>query len=254
MNLALSNFAWDEQNQHEVLEFLSKNNVNKIECIFTKFISWDNIDDKILKNYTSELLKYKITPYSVQSIFYETNFSDFSDEIGIINHFKKIISICEKLKIKIIVFGSPKLRKIFYGWYNSYVNIFKEVDNLLKMTDIHLVIEPNSRFYGGDFFFSVYEIVDFIKKNNFTNVTTMIDTHNLILDGDDPIESLSENIEFISHIHISETKLQTINNFEFHEKFSKKIKDLNYNKVITYEVLKCENIISSINDFISIYK
>ena len=47
MNLALSNFAWDNQNSEEVFKVLKENGINQIECILTKIKSWDDTLDYI---------------------------------------------------------------------------------------------------------------------------------------------------------------------------------------------------------------
>ena len=116
------------------------------------------------------------------------------------------------------------------------------------------MIEPNSKIYGGEYFFTVSEITDFITSNGFKNIKTMIDTHNLILEDDDPIDVLKTHINYIGHIHISEIKLEPIKNIEFHTKFSSQLKEMKYDKIITYEVMKCEQIMDSVKEFYEIYK
>lgn len=55
-------------------------------------------------------------------------------------------------------------------------------------------------------------------------------------------------------IDISEKNLEPIKNLNFHKKFSNYLKKINYNKIITYEVMKCENIMDSVKKFYDIYK
>jgi sugar phosphate isomerase/epimerase len=81
----------------------------------------------------------------------------------------------------------------------------------------------------------------------------MIDTHNLKLEGYDPIIELGKYYDYINHIHISEIKLTPIINSETHINFSNELKNLGYDKIITYEVLKCDNIESEIKKFVEIY-
>jgi sugar phosphate isomerase/epimerase len=81
----------------------------------------------------------------------------------------------------------------------------------------------------------------------------MIDTHNLKLEGYDPIIELSKYYDYINHIHISEIKLTPIINPDIHINFSNELKKLGYNQIITYEVLKCDNIESEIKKFVEIY-
>ena len=89
-----------------------------------------------------------------------------------------------------MVFGSPNMRKGIID--DSLSKIFKRIDESLNNTNITLVIEPNSKVYNGDYFHNIKEIVDFIENNKFINIKTMIDTHNLELEGYDPIIELKK--------------------------------------------------------------
>jgi hypothetical protein len=128
------------------------------------------------------------------------------------------------------------------------------VDNILIGTDIKVLIEPNTSSYGGEFFHTVSDIVNFIESNNLKNVRTMIDTHNSLLENLDPNVELVNYFNYIEHIHISEPKLVVIKEDEFHINFSKTIKNSEYNKTITYEVMKSIDLIPSIKTFSKIYR
>jgi uncharacterized short protein YbdD (DUF466 family) len=82
----------------------------------------------------------------------------------------------------------------------------------------------------------------------------MIDTHNSILENIDPNVELVEYFNYIEHIHVSEPKLVVIKEDEFHINFSKTIKNSEYNKTITYEVMKSIDLIPSIETFSKIYR
>ena len=81
----------------------------------------------------------------------------------------------------------------------------------------------------------------------------MIDTHNIILEELDPIYELKTYYEYINHIHISENNLHPIKDINFHLDFSSEIKKINYDKIVTYEVISCDNILESIKLFSQIY-
>ena len=81
----------------------------------------------------------------------------------------------------------------------------------------------------------------------------MIDTHNLIMEGIDPCNEIIKYYDKINHIHISEPGLVPITDTKFHLQFSNIIKSLKYDKIITYELLKCENLESTIEEFKFIY-
>jgi sugar phosphate isomerase/epimerase len=99
----------------------------------------------------------------------------------------------------------------------------------------------------------VDEIVDFIESNNFKNIKTMIDTHNIILEGEDPITVLDRNYNHIYHIHVSEENLKPLMDIDFHLKFSDKLKSLDYKGIVTYELLPCDDFENEIKLFKKIY-
>jgi len=254
MNLALSNFAWDNEESKIIFETLKNNEINNIECVLSKIKPWNELSIDDIKNYKKELKKQKIIPYSIQSLFYNVDTNNLCDIEKNIPHIKKLIEFSKILGVKILILGSPNLRKKINNWEKLIVNFFSEVDNLLNETDIKLLIEPNSKTYGGEYFFKISEIVEFITKNKFKNILTMIDTHNSVLENKNPNIEFVNYFRYIKHIHVSEPKLKVIEDTDFHKEFSNTLKKHNYNGVITYEVLKCNEIINNVSTFSKIYK
>jgi hypothetical protein len=68
------------------------------------------------------------------------------------------------LETKVLVFGSPGLRKAIDNWEKHISIIFKEVDKLLSNTNITVVIEPNAPDYGGDFFIVFLKLLILLKN------------------------------------------------------------------------------------------
>jgi len=254
MNLALSNFAWDNQDSETIFKSLKENGINNIESVLTKIKDWSELETKDIVSYKKYLDDNGIIPYSIQSLFYGVKCVDVTDVDIIKSHFDKLIYYSKLLGVKVLVFGSPGLRKKTNGWEDSLIEIFTYVDNILIGTDIKVLIEPNTSSYGGEFFHTVSDIVKFIDSNELKNVRTMIDTHNSILENMNPNVELVEYFNYIEHIHVSEPKLVVIKEDEFHINFSKTIKNSEYNKTITYEVMKSIDLIPSIETFSKIYK
>jgi sugar phosphate isomerase/epimerase len=252
MKLSLSNFAWDSDENEFIFKTLSSIGIENIEGVLTKINNWDTLGESELVKYKESLNHHGIKIESIQSIFYGVSCNDLSD-YKTIDHYRKLIEYCNVLGVKVMVLGSPSLRKNVNGWYVNLSNILKEVDNMLNNTGVELSIEPNTKSYGGDYFHTVEEIVDFIVHNDFKNIKTMVDTHNLKLEDLDPINNLKTYVKYINHIHVSEPKLSKLTDFEFHIDFAKSIKDLNYDGIVTYEVTKCDDLIKSVEQFYLIY-
>lgn len=251
MNIGLSNFAFDKVDI-DLLKELPNLGINNIELVYTKYNKWtdDYSDVKNIKDFFSNL---NLNVNSIQSIFYDSNINSFSQEIEIKKHLNKLFNICKKIGIKKIVFGSPNFRKSFYENEKFIMNIFDFIENELKNTSIKFLIEPNSKIYNTEYFNNPYEIISFINCNEYENISTMIDTHNLLLDGFNPFRLLDYHHNMIDHIHISEYTLSALKDINFHLKFSNKLKELKYDGLIIFEIFKNENILENIKQFSNIY-
>jgi len=251
MKLSISNLAWDTSESDQIFSFLKTEKISNIEGVLTKIDNWDKLSDNILYEFKKKLDTYNIKIESIQSIFYNIKCDGIRDSEVVFNHFKRLIEICKILEVKVMVFGSPNMRTGIID--ESLSVIFKQFDELLNNTGITLVIEPNAKIYGGNYFYNLSEIVEFIENNKLINIKTMIDTHNLELEGYDSISELIKYYNYINHIHVSEVKLTPIINSETHVKFSNELKKIGYDKIITYEVLNCDNIETELKKFIEIY-
>lgn len=252
--LAISNLAWDYHESEEYFDVFKNIGINKIECVLTKIKDWDKLTLNDVIKYKNFLYNSNIEAYSIQSLFYNIKCESFKDDDVTIKHFMRLIEYAKILGVKILVLGSPNLRKKYNNWETEIVNLFKKVDVLLSNTGIILTIEPNASEYGGQYFTKISEIVEFIKTNNLTNIRTMIDTHNLTLENCDPTIEFTKYNDYINHIHVSETGLNPIIETDTHNIFSKKLIEFSYNGVITYETKKDDKFIESLKLFNNLYK
>lgn len=253
MKLSVSNLAWDLKDSDEVFKVLKSNDIKNIEFVFTKLGDWDQISHRDVVEFKKKLDDNGMIAESVQSIFYNTGIDHVGNDA--LKHFEKLIEYSDILDTKVLVFGSPTMRKKVDNWEKKLVSTFESLDSMLKGTTIDVVIEPNAKHYGGDYFYKVTEIVQFIKQNKLNCIKAMIDTHNSVLEGCDPIVELMFWFDWIKHIHVSENMLLPMKEpTEFHNRFSDAIRSTGYNKIVTYEVLKHPIVLETIPVFSNIYK
>lgn len=254
MNLGISQLAFKTQSELiECVDYLKEDNVLNIEIVLPKILDWNLLNMEELQSYVNNLHKLGLTCTSTQSITFNTPITTFSSDV-FFSHLRRVCELCKSVGINTIVLGAPKLRDVFNKVYLSYS--FKLLDSFLKDNNQVLCIEPNCSLYGGKFFISLDEIVGFLKTNNFTNIKTMIDSHNLLQEGLDLVNEYVKHKEFIHHIHISEIGLGLFKNSSAHLEFSQCLSQHKYEKLIIYEVLSQDNIkplMQSISQFKHIY-
>jgi sugar phosphate isomerase/epimerase len=253
MNLGISHLAFKENNTiFNLVNILKKNNISNIEIVIPKLFSWGTTDLVLLKAYVNNLKKLNFTCSSTQSITFNTSLQSVYDN-SFIDHIIHVSKICKIIGVKTLVFGAPKLRTTYQQ--SKLISVFSKIDSILKTNNQILCIEPNCSLYGGNFFLNLEEIISFLKLGNFTNIKTMIDTHNLLNEGFNPSEEFVKYQNYITHIHISENQLGPIQYSEFHKQLGLCLKNLNYTGDITYEVsnLSMDEFENSLNLFNKLY-
>jgi sugar phosphate isomerase/epimerase len=253
MKLAISNFAWDYESNQIVFDILNSRGLDMIEGVLTKIDRWDNITDEKIILFKKLLDNNKIKMKSIQSIFYGVDCDGFHDSYRMSNHIDRVVNYCKILGVETLVLGSPALRKNVDNLETHLNKTFNSIDDILKNTGITLIIEPNAKSYGGDYFFTCEEIIKFINKFNYKNIKTMIDTHNSKLENKNPVNEFNEFKEHIKHIHFSEVGLIPIQDKSFFIEFKKVLIDNKYKGIITYELIKPENFDLVVNDFCDIF-
>jgi len=254
MNLGLSHFAYSTELREDTYKLLEKYDLSYVESVIPKVFLKYNVPKEDLYAYKKELSLHRLVPYSIQSLFYETPCTTLLNKSETVNHFKTLIYLASTLGSKILVLGSPALRKKEKRYLQGLKEIFNEIDILLNGTGIKLVIEPNARTYGGEFFHNLTSIIEFLKENQYINIRTMLDTHNCVLENLDPVLEYSKHFDYIKHIHISETDLRPITCSDLHSDLSTNLKNSGYKGGITYEVKQCDNLEKSLELFTYYYK
>lgn len=237
MNLAISNLASDD------LAVITNSNISLLECIFSKIKPILELNSSDVNKWRHEM-PLNLTPYSVQSITYGCDLSDFNYSSKNTHVIDKIIEISLTLQIKVIVFGSPKLRR---GSPDPLM--FDYIEKKLTGSKIIFCIEPNARIYQGEYFFDIEEICDFLSRYNFKHIQSMIDTHNSLLENRSIENDIFKFKDKIKHFHASEIDLNGFSNIEYHKRAAQTLKQINYPYVVTLESIN----MNGAKDFINVY-
>jgi sugar phosphate isomerase/epimerase len=244
----ISNLAFNYNEQTK--NILKKYNINNIEIAPTKICPWENFSIETLQKYINET---GFNIISIQSLLYNTRLTITKpeDKEKVITHFKHIIDICEHFQIPKIVFGSPKARLLNnIRDLDNMIDFFQQIGNYSKT--VKICIEPNSRKYGCNFLTNINQTIDFIKVLDNKNIKLHIDTGNMIMENDN-IKHLTENLDLLESIHISNRYLGNMDDIEFHTLINEYLNKISYTKYITFESIKVDNLEQNINKLLTTY-
>lgn len=233
----------------DTFKMFKDTNIRYFELAIPQYYNWDS--NWIRLNSLIDLCeKYQIKIKSAQSILFNSKTTSICDDY-FIPHIKYVLHVCSKIGIDVMVFGSPTSRNDVCK--EKLKTIFDSIEIALQPTDQFLLIEPNCRKYGGSFFFTMSEIISFLIENGYTKIMTMIDTHNIISEGDDILEVYQKYLKYIKHIHVSENDLGAFIPSQTHLEFADLLKATDYDGLIIYEVKNSKNLINELTQFSKIY-
>lgn len=255
MKLSVSNIGWSKENEQRILEILKKERFAAIEVAPTAIINenpYDNIKRAV--DYLNVIKKkYNIEICSMQSIWYglDGNIFNQEDHEKLVNYTYKAINFANAINCKNIVFGCPKARnKKYENMSDDLATVFfKTICNYAKEKNVVIALEPNPKIYNTNFINTTTEAFDFVKKINLESFKVNIDFGTIIENGED-LEIIYRNIKYVNHIHISEPNLKKIQRRQLHREFIKKLKDIKYDKYLSIEMKKTDDI----NDLIACIK
>ncbi len=251
MKIAISNIAWNNQEDPTILPLFKKYSIKGIEIAPTKV--WKNPTGESLET----IKKYKkywedqgITISSTQAIlFARPNLNIFADKnqrLELLSYIKKMTRVSALLGAEIMVFGSPKNRNIETLNIEEALGIatefFYNVGEIAKLHSIYFCIEPNPKEYGTNFINNTKEAIQLIKRVNHPFFRLHLDSGVLTVNKENYKNSIIEGFPYLKHFHVSEKNLLPIGSTNInHKEISKILKNLKYDKWVSIEMRRKEN-------------
>lgn len=245
MKLSVSNIGWNKENDELIFKTLQENGFEAIEIAPTAII--DDPYNNALK--VKEILlsikeKYNLEVSSMQSIWYGRvgNIFNKKEAIELMKYTKKAIDFAKTIECQNLVFGCPKNRNMEVGKLKEdIIYFFKELGDYAFMNNTILALEPNPTIYGTNFINYTKEAFDFVKQVNSRGFKVNID-FGTIIENKENLDIIKENIDLVNHVHISEPNLVKINVREEHKELAAVLREKNYDKYVSIEMKKTDNI------------
>jgi sugar phosphate isomerase/epimerase len=225
MQVGISNIGWQP-------DMVSKNTEIALN------LGFDYIESAYIKAPLSKSV------YAIQGVFYGSGISSFFDS-SCYDYLCKVVDYCLENNVKVITLGSPSMR---IGNKKSMLDLLMRIDNYIDKRDCIVCVEPNARKYGGEYYYTLDEIVDDIES--LYSIKTMIDSGNLYLEGLNSVVEFEKHKEHIYHVHISTPDLEPVTLYKEYANIISDIKNLGYNGNVTYEFMKSYDLNKEIENFL----
>ena len=253
MRLAVSNIAWEAKNDKIVYEYMKECGFEGVEIAPTRWIQenpYGNVKQAVL---TAEELKetYGFVVPSMQSIWFgrqENLFVSEEERQILLDYTKKAIDFASAIGCKNLVFGCPRNRNILETVSLTQEQIidiaaafFKELGDYAFEKGTVIGMEANPPIYNTNFVNTTKDALELVEKVNSKGFLLNLDVGTMIQNGESAA-LLAGKIPLINHVHISEPGLKLVEHREFHKELEKLLRIEAYDKFVSIEVGKQEDV------------
>ena len=264
IRLTVSNIAWNDPELSKIILLFKENKIDILEFA-PNILLKNNFTKKNILNVKNFWKKNKIKLYSMQSVLFGINnaylFGNVNQKKIFLNEIKKKIKIAKNLGVKIIVFGSPKNRKIFFKKDKKLLNIeaisiFKKIAEFAEKYKIVFCLEANPKIYKCDYINITSEALEIVKILNNKYFKLNLDVGTIVKNKENVEKLIKENLNFIGHCQLSNPLLTNFNkkNLNIHKKVILLLKKYKYKKVVSIEMLSSKNNYKNVKKSINIFK
>lgn len=253
MKLSISNIAWEAKDDKIVYEYMKQCNFSGVEIAPTKWVQ-ENPYGQIEKAAAiAEKLKeiYGFIVPSMQSIWFgrqENIFSSEEERNALLCYTKKAIDYASAIGCKNLVFGCPRNRNVLDAFSLNREEIdeiavafFRELGDYAYEKDTVIGMEANPPIYNTNFVNTTEEALELVEKVDSKGFLLNLDVGTMIHNGES-VNILADKVSLINHVHISEPGLKLVEQRALHKELAELLHTINYNKFISIEVGKQEDV------------
>ena len=247
MNLSVSNIGWNFSDDEIIYSFLQDQSFFGLEIAPSRFFPdapYDHCDEAAQ---ISEKLKqkYHLQICSMQSIWYGKTQKIIESESArkdLFSYTKKAIKFAVSVGCRNLVFGCPKNREIVDCNDKKIIeNFLVDISDLALQNNVIIAFEANPTIYHTNFVNTTNEAIEMIKKLHHPALKINLDV-STIIENRESLSIISDNIDLINHVHISEPYLKPLKRRKLHEELKIILEDNGYYNFVSLEMGKTEDI------------
>ena len=246
MNVAISNIAWNPEEDKDILFLLKKYAISGIEIAPTMI--WK----EPTKESTKSIMKYKkfwndegINIVSIQSLLFGHPelliFHSEENRKKTLSYIDKMFQVFALLGVEDIVFGSPanrdrgKMSKV--QAFEIAAEFFYTIGVMAKKYGLFFCIEPIPQEYGTNFINNTNEGIALVKRVDHPHFRLHLDSGALTIKKENYKKSIEKAFPYLKHFHISERNLLQIGSTDVdHKTIAKTLKDLHFDNWLSIEM------------------
>jgi D-psicose/D-tagatose/L-ribulose 3-epimerase len=216
VRLAISNIAWDLQEDLAVAKLLGMFAVDAIDVAPGKYFPDPmSTKDADIANVRQWWADHGIEITGMQSLLFGTTglnvFGDSKSQEAMLKHLRAVFRIGAGLGATRLVFGSPKNRDRSdlsdVQTLEQAVGFFRRLGDAAKDHGVSVCLEPNPTRYGANFMTTSEETAHVVAAIGHGSIRMQFDSGALTINGESPVAVLECSAGLIGHVHASEPDL-----------------------------------------------
>jgi sugar phosphate isomerase/epimerase len=217
MRLAISNIAWLDTDEADVIATCQNEGIDAIEVAPAR-LEPDPMDisRSQAQAFAERWQDIGLPVQSMQALLFgRPDLKLFGPDRGeaLVGYLSEIFQLAGSLGVGPAVFGSPGNRtkgELTQGQaIDAAVPVFSALGDAASRHGVALCLEPNATGYGCDFMTNIDETATVVREIAHPSVGLIIDTGNMQMAGDSP-EDAVRNADIVRHFHLSRPHLQPL--------------------------------------------
>lgn len=216
MRIAISNIAWDVEEDEAVASLLHRYGIDAIDIAPGKYFSDPiNATNEEIFYIKDWWLKRGIEITGMQALLFDTTglnlFGSQASQDAMLSHLAAVCRIAKGLGATRLVFGSPKNRDRSGLTDEQAMKVaipfFRRLGEIAQINDVVICLEPNPTCYGANFMTTTLQAVDVVRKVAHPAIKMQLDIGALTINQESAASVVRECKSLIGHIHASEPQL-----------------------------------------------